>query len=77
MAFQHIYHLTFGDKILRVLDFHISNYLPNTLEAKWSLKTFKRPLSDWFEPKYKCKVSSYIDNIKVLLCSRLIQSELL
>ena len=31
----------------------------------------KRPLSDWFGPKLKCKVSSYIDNAIVLLCSRL------
>ena len=71
MSFQHLYHLTFGDKIVRVLDFHIRNYLTDTLEAKWSLQTFKRPLSDWFGPKCKCKVSSYMDNTKVLLRNRL------
>ena len=26
--------------------------------AKCSFQTFKRPLSDWFGPKYKCKLSS-------------------
>ena len=64
MSFQHIYHLTFGDKSG---DFHIWNQLPNTLEAKWSFQTFKRPLSDWFGPTYECKASSYMDNTKELL----------
>ena len=41
------------------------NQLPDNLEIKWSLKTFKRPLSDWFGPKYKCKVSSYMDNTEL------------
>ena len=32
---------------------------------------FKRLLSDWFGPKYKSKVSSYMDNARALLRSRL------
>ena len=32
---------------------------------------FKRLLSDWFGPKYKSKVSSYMDNARTLLRSRL------
>ena len=42
-----------------------------TLEAKWSFQLLKRLLSDWFGPKYKSKVSGYMDNTKVLLRSRL------
>ena len=53
------------------LDFHIRSYLPRTLGAKWSFQTFKKPLSDCFGPKCKCKDSSYIDNTKVLLRSKL------
>ena len=45
--------------------------LLDTLEAKWPFQTLKRPLSDWFRPKYKYKVSSYMDNTKVLLCRKL------
>ena len=71
MSFQHLYHLIFGDKSVRALDFHIWNQLPDTLEAKWPFQTFKRLLSDWFGPKYKCKVSSYMENTKVLLRTRL------
>ena len=47
------------------------NQLPDTLETKWSFQTFKRPLSDWFGPKYKNKVSSHVNNTKVLLRTRL------
>ena len=28
---------------------HIWNYLPDTLGAKWSFQTFKRPLSDYLD----------------------------
>ena len=30
------------------------------MEAKWSFHTFKKRLSDWFGPMYKCKVSTYM-----------------
>ena len=40
------------------------------MEAKWSFQTFERPLSNWFGPNYKCKVSSYMDNTKVQLGSK-------
>ena len=61
MSFQHLYHLTFGDKSVRV-------FRSSHLELP---QTFKRPLSDWFGPKYKCKISSYMDNTIVLLRSKL------
>ena len=61
MNFQHLYHLTFGDKSVRV-------FRSSHLELP---QTFKRPLSDWFGPKYKCKISSYMDNTIVLLRSKL------
>ena len=67
-----MHYLIFGDKSVRLLDFHIWNELPDTLEAKWSFQAFKRPLSGWFGFKYKWKVSRYMDNTKVLLRSRLI-----
>ena len=53
------------------LGLHICNYLHDTLGAKWYFQTFKRPLSDWLGPKYKCKVSSSMNNNKLLLRSRL------
>ena len=53
MSFQHLYHLTSGDKSVRILGLNIWNYLPDTFEAKWSFQTFNRPVSDWFGPKYK------------------------
>ena len=62
MSFQHIYHLIFGDKSVRVIDFHICNDLSDTLEAKWLFQTFYRSLSDCFWPNYKWKVSGYMDN---------------
>ena len=40
------------------------------MEVNCSLETFKRPISDWFLPKHKCKVSSYVFNTGVLLRSR-------
>ena len=49
----------------------IWNFLPDTLEAKQSFQTFKSPPCDWFGPKYKCKVVSYMDNTKMVLRSRL------
>ena len=41
------------------------------MEAEWSFQIFKGLLRDCFGPKYKSKVSSYMDNTTVLLCSRL------
>ena len=65
-SFWHLYHLTFEDKSVRVLDFHFWK-VPGTLEAKWSFQTFNCPFSDSFVPNYKCKVSSakcyYIINL--------------
>ena len=58
-----ICHLISGDDSLKIL---------GQMEARWSFQTFKRLLNDWFRPKYSCKVSSYIDNTRVLLCSRLV-----
>ena len=59
-----------GGKSVRVpVALHIWNYLHGTLVAKWSFQTFKRPISDWFGPTYKCKISSYMDNSRVLLGS--------
>ena len=43
-----IYHLTFGDKILRELGFHIWNHLPETLKAELYFQRFKKSLSDSF-----------------------------
>ena len=34
-------------------------------------QTFKRLLNDWFGPKYKCEVSSYMGHTKVLPRNRL------
>ena len=70
MSLQHLYHLIFGKNSVRVLDFHIWDQSPDTMEAKWSLQTFKRPLSDWLQPKYKCKISGDMDNTKVLQRNR-------
>ena len=53
------------------LGLHSWNKLPDTLEAKLSFQTFNRPPSDWFRPKYKCKVSNCMDNTKVLLRNKL------
>ena len=64
MSFQRLYHLTSGDASVRALVFHIWNWLTENLKAKWSFQTFKRLPSDWFGPKYNCKVSSYMDNTR-------------
>lgn len=57
-----INHLTFGDKIVRVLVLQISNHLPKT-KAESSLKyLYKRSPRDWFGLKCIWKVSSYLDN---------------
>ena len=57
-----IYHLTFGDKNLRVLCLHIWNQVLKTITAKLTFQVFKRSLSDWFGPKCKCKISRYLNN---------------
>ena len=38
------------------------NHLPEILKVESSFKPFKRSPSDWFGPKYKCKISNYLDN---------------
>ena len=40
------YHLTFGEKGVRVLDLHIWDHLLEALKAKLSLQTFERSLND-------------------------------
>ena len=63
-----INHLTFGDKIERVLALHIWNYVPKTLKTESSFQTFKRSLNYWFGPKCKCKLAViWVINPKVLL----------
>ena len=47
-------------------EFYLIFWTPNGLSI-----TFKSLLSDWIGPKYKCKVSSYMDNTRVLLRNRL------
>ena len=54
------HHLTPGNK--RVLGLHIWNQLPETLKAASPFKPFKWLLNNWFGPKCKLKVSSYLDN---------------
>ena len=53
-----IYHLTFGDKTLRVLCLDIWKQVLETFQVS------KRSLSDWFwsGPKCKSKVCSCLDN---------------
>ena len=69
-TFGYLFELKFAFKIKRrkcksIL--HTWNWLPDILESKWSFQTIKRSLSDSFGATYKCKVSSYMDNAKVLL----------
>ena len=49
-----IYQITFGDNIVTVLALHIRNHLSEMLKAGPPFQTFKRSLSDWIGPKYKC-----------------------
>ena len=58
MCFQRLYNLTFGDKSVRALHLHTFRYL-----------TFWKPYDR--SKHLKGKVSSYMDSIKMLLCSRL------
>ena len=59
-----IYHLTFGDKSVRVLCLHIwkNQKILKTLKAELSFQIFKKSLSDWFGPTCKCKINSYLNN---------------
>ena len=49
-------YLIFGDKSVGVLSFHIWIQFLKTVEDKFSFQTFKRSLSDWFGPNFKCTV---------------------
>ena len=46
-----IYHLTFGDKDVRVFGFHIRNQFLETLKAELSFQICERSLSDCFGRK--------------------------
>ena len=54
--------VTFGDKSMRTLGPHIWNSLPENLKAETSFQTFKKSLEDWFGPKCKCNVCSYVQS---------------
>ena len=58
-------------RIITVLGLYIWKKLHDNLEAKWSYQRLKKLQSDWFARNYKWEVSSYRDNTRVVLCSRL------
>ena len=42
---------------------HLKGLRKNIFACLFSVRNTKESLSDWFRPKYKCKVSSYVDKL--------------